>query len=223
MGEDNLGGRPVNISKAINLQECLNTCGTIDLGFSGPRFTWANQQPLSTLIQERIERFFINSDWNVLYPEAHVTHPERSHSDHSPVILSLHTDQEVRFPRPFRYQPMWLSHSDFPDLVRDAWFGIPYLPNAICAFTTKAKIWNRDQFGNIFHRKQRTCARLRGVQIALGNNPNNFLIDLEKSLLAELTTLADLETKYWSLKSRITWVVEGDRNTTFFHNSALIC
>ena len=60
------------------------------------------------------------------------------------------------------------------------------------------------------------------MQTALGNNPNNFLIDLEKSLLAELSTFADLEAKYWSMKLRITWVVKGDRNTTFFHNSALI-
>lgn len=57
----------------------------------------------------------------------------------------------------------------------------------------------------------------------MGNNPNNFLIDFEKSLLAELSTLADLEAEYWNMKSRITWVVVGDRNTTFFHNSALIC
>lgn len=61
MSEDKLGGRPVNISRAINLQECLNTCAMIDLGFSRLRFTWTNRQPLSTLIQERIDRFFVNS------------------------------------------------------------------------------------------------------------------------------------------------------------------
>ena len=99
----------------------------------------------------------------MLYPEAHVTHLERSHSDHNLIVLSLYTDQEVRFPRPFRYQPIWLSHLNFPNLVRDAWFGTPYLPNVICFFTTKANIWNRDQFGNIFNRKQRTYARLKGV------------------------------------------------------------
>ena len=42
-------------------------------------------------------------------------------------------------------------------------------------FTDKAKVWNRDVFGNLFHRKKRTLARLRGAQIALSNNPNNFL------------------------------------------------
>ena len=86
----------------------------------------------------------------------------------------------------------------------------------------RAKTWNRDHFGNIFHRKRRIYARLKGVQIALGNNLNNFLIDLEKSLLVELPSVANLEAEFWSTKSRISWVVEGDRNTAFFHNLALI-
>lgn len=114
---------------------------------------------------------------------------------------------------------MWISHPFFPGLVRDAWSGISNLPNAICSFTTRAKIWNRDHFGNIFHRK---CARLKGVQTTLGNNPNNFLIYLEKSLLVELPSVTNLEAEFWSMKSRIAWVVEGDRNTAFFHNLALI-
>lgn len=60
------------------------------------------------------------------------------------------------------------------------------------------------------------------MQTTLGNNPNNFLIYLEKSLLVELPSVANLEAEFWSMKSRIAWVVEGDRNTAFFHNLALI-
>lgn len=43
MDGDKFGGRPVNISKTINFQDCLNNCGMIDLGFSGLRFTWTNR------------------------------------------------------------------------------------------------------------------------------------------------------------------------------------
>lgn len=60
------------------------------------------------------------------------------------------------------------------------------------------------------------------MKSALRNNPNNFLIDLEKSLLEELSYVANLEAEFWSVKSRISCVVEGDRNTVFFHNSNLI-
>ncbi|XP_065631297.1 uncharacterized protein LOC136068288 [Quercus suber] len=117
LGDDKYGGQPVNVNRALNFQECLNNCGMIDLGFSGPRF-----------------------------------------------------------------QPMWLSHPTFPKVVRDAWSSTSTLSNAISSFTNKARIWNRDHFGNIFHRKKRICARLKGTQNALANNPNSFLINLEKSI-----------------------------------------
>ena len=61
LGEDKFGGRPISISRAINFQECLNTCGMINLGFSGPRLTWTNRQPLPHLVQERIDRVFVNA------------------------------------------------------------------------------------------------------------------------------------------------------------------
>ena len=32
-----------------------------------------------------------------------------------------------------------------------------------------------------------------------------------------------LEEELWAMKSRITWLVEGDRSTGFYHTSALVC
>ena len=140
----------------------------IDLDFYGPRYTWMNWQTLSHLIQERIDRVFVNADWNVLYLEACLKHLERSHSDHSLIVLSLRLDHGIQFPWPFRFQPMWLCHPSLPGLVRDAWFG-PLLPsNAIASFTDSAKTWNRYHFGNIFHRKRRVSARLREFNLPLG-------------------------------------------------------
>ena len=70
-------------------------------------------------------------------------------------------------------------------------------------------------FGNLFHWKKCILARLRGVQIALSNNPNNFLVRLEQELRTELFEVLKLEEEYWAIKSRITWLVEGDKNITF--------
>ena len=89
-------------------------------------------------------------------------------------------------------------------------------------FTDKAKVWNRDVFGNLFHRKKCTLARLRGAQIALSNNPNNFLSWLEQELRTELAKVSKLEEEFWAMKSHITWLVEGDRNIGFYHTSALV-
>ena len=51
----------VNISKALRFQDCLNNCRMIDIGFSRPRYTWSNHRPLLQLVQERIDRVFVNT------------------------------------------------------------------------------------------------------------------------------------------------------------------
>ena len=53
-------------------------------------------------------------------------------------------------------------------------------------------------------------------------NPNNFLVDLERDLRAEYHEIAKLEEEFWAMKSQITWLVEGDRNTSFYHTSTLV-
>ena len=42
IGEDKFGGRPVNINKALQFQECLDACRMIDIGYSGPRYMLSN-------------------------------------------------------------------------------------------------------------------------------------------------------------------------------------
>ena len=72
MGEDKFRGTSVNISRALRFQDCLDSCRMIDIGFFGTRFTWSNQRPLMNLIQERIDRVFVNAEWNGLFPEVSV-------------------------------------------------------------------------------------------------------------------------------------------------------
>ena len=64
-------------------------------------------------------------------------------------------------------------------------------------------------------------ARIYGAQKALSNHPCTFLINLENQLHQELVAVLDQERDLWMLKSRINWMVQGDRNTSFNHVSAL--
>lgn len=85
MGGDKFGGRGVSVYRALSFKECLDACNMIDIGFSGPRFTWTNIRE----IQERIDRFFVNSQWCLMYLEARVVHLTRCHSNHCPVLMEM--------------------------------------------------------------------------------------------------------------------------------------
>lgn len=84
------------------------------------------------------------------------------------------------------------------------------------------KEWNKNFFRNLFYQKKRVIAKLKGVQLALSRNANDFLVGLKKDLRAELNEVSKLEEEFWAMKARITWLVEGDRNTSFFHTSAIV-
>lgn len=120
------------------------------------------------MIQCRLDKCWANPEWKALFVEANVTYLARANSDHCPFLLNLNPSLGERNNRPFCFQTFWLSHNEFPVLVREAWNGQdPNLPNAISVFTSKALRWNKDVFNNVFTRKKIITARLLGVQKAL--------------------------------------------------------
>lgn len=188
-------------------QQCLNSCNLLDLGFQGPRFTWVNKRDFFALIQERIDRCFAKSSWRTLFPEAFVYHLTRLHLDHCPMLLSLNPSNGNHFNRPFRFQPMWISYPLFKKLVQDNWNDSLSLQAINLAFTNAAKVWNKEIFGNIFHKKSRLESRIKGTQHALVNNPNQFLINLERNLLKEYNLILQQECDLWAIKSRYNWAI----------------
>jgi ribonuclease HI len=47
-------------------------------------------------------------------------------------------------------------------------------------------------------------------------------VRLDRTLREELSLTLKLEEEFWALKSRVGWVVDGDRNTKYFHTSTII-
>ena len=176
INEDKFGGRGVNINRSLAFKDCLDKCSMVDMGFSGPRYTWTNKRDISNLIIERIDRFFMNPDWYVMYPNARVTHLPRCHSDHCPVLMEALPVSTIKLNRPFRFQEFWLSDISFPTIVSKAWNGNTELEESIDYFSKDATAWNKSHFGNIHQKKGRILARIYGAQKALSNNPSSFLI-----------------------------------------------
>ncbi|XP_050280328.1 uncharacterized protein LOC126721320 [Quercus robur] len=186
MEEDKFEGKAVSVNRSHLFKECLDKCNMIDIGFSGPRFTWTNRREFQTLIQERIDRVFVNPSWCVLYSEARVVHFTRCHSDHCPILLEMQLRTILGEIRPFRFQTSWLLEPSFPFVVTHARRDSPTLGDAVNRFTQAAIRWNGSHFGNIFTRKKNLLARINGIQQALSVKPSIFLVNLENELLKEL-------------------------------------
>ncbi|KAL8140018.1 hypothetical protein V2J09_006039 [Rumex salicifolius] len=76
-------------------------------------------------------------------------------------------------------------------------------------------------FGRITKKKTKLTADLETVQGDLERNPTEALFGIEQSIRAELAEVLRHEETIWLQKSRETWLMEGDRNTSFFHLSTV--
>lgn len=111
----------MNVNRALQFKECLDASSMIEIGFSGLRFTWTNRREIQALIQERIDKFFVNSQWCLMYPEARVVHLTRCHSDHCPVLMEMQPRLNENRRKLFKFQTCWLSNCNFPTNVTQAW------------------------------------------------------------------------------------------------------
>ncbi|KAM2486233.1 hypothetical protein ACFX1W_038326 [Malus domestica] len=60
--DEKSGGSPWHRSTIPFLQSFLNSMELVDLGFSGPKFTWRGTRN-GSLVQERLDRGLINGSW----------------------------------------------------------------------------------------------------------------------------------------------------------------
>ncbi|KAK9991116.1 hypothetical protein SO802_026101 [Lithocarpus litseifolius] len=200
----------------------ISSCNLIDLGFNGPRFTWSNKRETG-LVMKRLDRFLATSQWKTLFEETNVLHLPKTSSDHCPVLVNTNPLPFNFGKRPFRLKTIWFSDPSFPSLSQKSWQTHPNdIALTIRDFTERATSWNRNIFGNIFHKKKGILARLNNIQKAQCNGNSASLSNLEKNLTADYHQIFRLEEEFWALKSRFEWTLLGDRNTSFFHLS-IIC
>ncbi|GLT63047.1 hypothetical protein SLA2020_356410 [Shorea laevis] len=219
---EKFGGNRICQARVRAYLECMNNCNMFDLGFVGNRFTWVNMRFSHQLIRERLDRAWANPEWKLLFPEAALFHLPRTSSDHCLILLVLKPFTLRSGFRPFRMEKFWLDHPEFQAFIQQIWSSDNF-NTSDCLDTTmkQARIWSRNTFGNIFKRKQKLLSRLAGIQKSASYNYSPFLWHLENELIQEFESVLKLEEDLWFMKSRTNWIVEGDRNTKFFHLSTI--
>lgn len=146
-------------------------------------------------------------------------------SDHSPLLGFAF--QSLRHARaPFRFQTILKSHPTFMLMVEESWKGQlvgapPFVfTNKLKRLKETMKVWNRTVFGDIHFRLKQAELKLEEEMDLLYLDPadeNQFI------RVADAKKVADDVRRNLAimlrLKSRVTWLEEGDQNTKFFHNT----
>jgi hypothetical protein len=94
----------------------INTCEMREIDMSGGQFTWSNNQTVPTL--EKLDRFLVSWEWELLFPLTTVHKLSREISDHNPIILDTMEGREKQS-KEFRFDKRWLKDESFlPKVVR---------------------------------------------------------------------------------------------------------
>ncbi|KAL4307123.1 uncharacterized protein LOC107605009 [Arachis ipaensis] len=217
------GGSRVDMGACKRFKSWIESCSLIDLGAVGARFTWRG--PLWENLDrvfKRLDQALSNIDWGLMFPEARVDVLARRNSDHHPLLINTKPQANTRIEKPFRYEAMWSMHPGHKEFIKQAWESNQPLTTALNGTTRHLIKWNKDVFGHVGRQKRRLINRIEGIQRASSYGKNPFLEKLEAKLNEELEDILDKEEVLWMQKSRDLWVVDGDRNTRYYHTRTVI-
>lgn len=149
-------GNCINHNRPTLFWDCINQSNLVDLGFKGSKFTWTNKRfrNKGSLILEGLDRCLANHSWIDLFPKASVTYLPRTHSNHSPMLITI-SKHNIISSKPFRMETIWCSHPTFPDMVKGTFLGNTDLTQATTNFQPIITSWNREIFGNLFQKKKK--------------------------------------------------------------------
>lgn len=154
----------LGVGESSNFMEWVERRGLIDLGYTGPKFTWKHGSNEASRRATRLDRSLGDDNWRRLFPATKVRHLAHAHSDHCSLLLQLYNTEVSRMgERPFRFHATWLLHRDFSGVVERERKYDGNLPKTLRSFSEKLQAWNRQTFGNIFRKKWRNQLRLEGV------------------------------------------------------------
>lgn len=169
--------------KAQFFLDFINGNNLIDLNYSGPHFTWCNNQSGLARRWARLDRCLINLAWASSFQINNLKHLSRSFSDHSPLFLSsspFHTHSK----HVLRFDNNWFDFVGCHNAVRDAWSCVPR-GNPMHAFT---HLLSHSRFNlRKWHRNgvNKAESNIINIEAEIGHLENSDFNLLYQSLLME--------------------------------------
>jgi hypothetical protein len=207
-------------------RDCLDDCGLFDLGFSGPKYTWNNRQREEDHVKVRLDRAVANGDFTTHFDEYNVENIITTASDHLAILINLSTsrwDERPPVQQGFRFEAAWLRAPDYREVLEKAWtdraggdLSLQSTWATLNQVAVSLQSWSRETFGAIRHKIRKIERKLHYLRVSASGEGIDEIRNLEK----ELCKLFEREEIMARQRSRVEWLREGDRNTSFFHARA---
>ena len=195
--------------------------GWIDVELKNRQFTWSNKRPAPSF--SKIDRVFVSSDWPSHFPIISLEALPMVVSDHVPLKLVFR--QQSTRPKAQRLELFWLRYPEIKLVVQQVW-GRPSrhltdFQSKVQSFQSRMNSWQVQKFKHMDPQLE-FCNRV--IQFFDGIEEKRVLDTREFALRLKVRERAyelalNLELK-WQQRARIRWLVNGDRNTRYFHTIA---
>ncbi|XP_057792980.1 uncharacterized protein LOC131009580 [Salvia miltiorrhiza] len=205
----------------------INESQLIESPTEGLRFTWSGRRFLPHHVESVLDRALFAQGFASLWDSIVTSILPRLTSDHSPLVLQCKnfTPSERRR---FRFLNMWILHPSFMGMIKTSWSAPIDSPCPIIRVMQKLKrlrvelrVWNKEVFGNFDRALADGQQLLKNVQSRISDmGYTEDLFEEEIRIQAEINVALARKSNLLQQKSRASWLVDGDRNTAFFHRLA---
>ncbi|XP_062008504.1 uncharacterized protein LOC133725310 [Rosa rugosa] len=218
------GGNIPSATACREFQQMCTACELLNIDTKGLFFTWSNRRT-----DIRLDRALGNAEWFDAWNNFECRSLTKASSDHCPIMVSCSRIPHLVRPL-FRFQNMWLQHPDFLHLVREFWENSTYhgcpmfiLSAKLRALKVVLRQWNASHFGDINNRVHLAKVELDGIQQDISSlGPSEERYRQEDKAHADYQLALSMQDSFLRSKSRVRWLVDGDRNTSFLHNMVKI-
>ncbi|WJX18847.1 hypothetical protein P8452_08606 [Trifolium repens] len=209
-------------------QNWAESFNLVHLPTRGAEFTWSNGRRSGRCTERRLDRVLCNNLFLDLCNSIYVSTLIKHKSDHYPLLFELQTSN-VTFASQFKFMRMWTLHPGCKQVVQDCWnsniIGCPMfvLSRKLKLLKENLKTWNKNCFGNVHEFVTSAEQNLHLIQEQIQTiGPSEDLLNAELLAHKSYEDALNRQEAFWQEKAHLSWHLEGDRNTKFFHRIAKI-
>ncbi|CAN1221254.1 Transposon TX1 uncharacterized 149 kDa protein [Linum grandiflorum] len=210
-----------NVNRSIDaFQQFVHRLALTDLFPCGPLFSWTNHQAHE--VKSRLDRFLLSPNWLNLFLQSATHHLSDNGSDHKVVLLSysflLYGPKKY-----FLFDPRWLTNLEAYSIVSESWRNHDTKGSKLFKLHSKLKYLRHrlvDRQKGCSSNSARYHIQALKATLAFAKMGSDIQWDHIQSLEQELENELRLEDAFWKRKVRNQWLLQGDRNTKYYHRIA---